>query len=210
MNDVKNNLLALDFETTGLDYNKDQPCSLGLIVYDINLDKIDSKLIYVIPEVEISTESFNIHKLSLDFLLENGMPLDQLEREVYEFIEKYFPKNDRGNLDVKFCGHNISIFDILFFTKYCNTKSKINYRQITDTRQICDFINMIRKNSFEGYLFHKEGNKRLASSSLKDVCRFFKIETDCLHNALFDAELSVKVLQSIKRNIKIGFFTNIF
>jgi DNA polymerase-3 subunit epsilon len=99
----KINFVSIDFETTGLDLQKDEPIQVGIIKFDHNL-KIQEKFVsYIKPKKNIK-ELKNIVKFI------TGLNLNELKdapsiNDIKDKIKSFFNKN------TIIIGHNVN-FDL--------------------------------------------------------------------------------------------------
>ena len=83
------NIVCIDTETTGLNANEDHIIQLSLVKIElqtgIELNVFDR---YIIPErkFEISRSAEEVHGITKDFLLENGVYLKDVANEILEIL----------------------------------------------------------------------------------------------------------------------------
>jgi DNA polymerase III epsilon subunit-like protein len=120
-------LLAIDCETTGLDWDGDDPSnghqavSWGLIVADAKTLKSVEELYVEIKwndeskaarkvDPEFSVSAANIHGLTYDYLEKNGITEEEAVVLIANLILKYWGPTSL----VKTLGHNVHVFDVPF------------------------------------------------------------------------------------------------
>lgn len=120
-------VLAIDCETTGLDWDSDDPSighqavSWGIVVADAET-LIPVEELYVeikwneaskqarLAHPEFSTKASDIHKLTFDYLEQNGVTEQEAVVQILELILKYWGPTQ----NVKCLGHNVLAFDVPF------------------------------------------------------------------------------------------------
>lgn len=118
-------ILAMDCETSGLNFNSIDPSegfqsvSWGLIVADANTFKPIEELYLEIKWDGLSTwnkQAEDIHGLSREYLDKNGMTKEEAAVTIGNFIHKYWnPSNEFSyQRNVRCLGHNVATFDICF------------------------------------------------------------------------------------------------
>jgi len=120
-------VLAIDCETTGLDWNDDDPSkghqavSWGIIVADAEtLIPIEELYVEIkwnefskaarVADTEFSTAASAIHGLTFEYLEANGVDEDEAVVQILELILKYWGPTQ----NVKCLGHNVHVFDVPF------------------------------------------------------------------------------------------------
>ena len=83
---LKNPLVIIDLETTGLDIINDRIIEISMIKIDIN-NKETNKTIRINPEIPISKESSLIHGLYYEDI-KNCITFKNTANEIFEFIKK--------------------------------------------------------------------------------------------------------------------------
>ena len=72
------NIVCFDTETTGVDIQKDKIIQIAMVKFDSeNFQTVDSFQKYTIPEGDfvIPPEATEVHHLTKEFILQNGVPL---------------------------------------------------------------------------------------------------------------------------------------
>lgn len=122
-NNSKNNIVAIDIETTGLDFNIDQIVSIAAYKKDASLNYLIKSNNLNIPE--------NIYKLTgltTQLLDTQGVDLKLALSKLHEFIE-----------DLVIVGYNIS-FDLVFLEKAMNDVNLENF-----SNKIIDLMPIVKK-----------------------------------------------------------------
>ena len=126
------NLLAIDCETTGIDWDNDDPSnghqavSWGIIVANgITLEPVEELYIEIkynefSKEAKKSNSEFgvgaaNIHGLTYNYLEEHGISEEEAVILIANLIIKYWGPTSQ----VKTLGHNVHMFDIPFLRAMC-------------------------------------------------------------------------------------------
>jgi len=121
------NLLAIDCETTGLDWDADDPSnghqavSWGMIVADGKTLKPIEELYVEIKwnndsketkktDPEFGVSAANIHGLTYEYLEKNGITEEEAVVKIANLIIKYWGPTAQ----VKTLGHNVHVFDVPF------------------------------------------------------------------------------------------------
>jgi len=115
-------LIAIDCETSGLEFNGDDPSegfqavSWGIIVADANTLKPIEELYVEIMwdgESKWETRAEKVHGLSKDYLKENGVSEEEAVVAIGSLIAKHF-----GTDNALCClGHNVATFDVWFLKR---------------------------------------------------------------------------------------------
>ena len=93
----KKKLLWMELEMTGLDEKNDQILEIAAIITDADLVTVDQKH-YVIYQPQTVLENMNewckLHhgKSGLTALIPSGIPLEQAEKELTQWVESHFGK----------------------------------------------------------------------------------------------------------------------
>lgn len=115
--------LAFDCETSGINFNTILPCtdyqmvSVGMIAFNVaDYTPIDELYLEIqwngISKWDVRAE--NIHGMSKDYLIQNGVPELEAAIQVGLFLDKNFGIDNALNL----LGHNVVNFDLPFFKEF--------------------------------------------------------------------------------------------
>ena len=99
------NIVAFDVETTGTDSSKDVIIQLAAVKFDKDFNRLDSYCCYVKPmeDFEIAPGAFEKHGLTKEFILENGIPSNEVMEAFNRFCEDCDMLSYNGNnFDIKF------------------------------------------------------------------------------------------------------------
>lgn len=175
--------LALDVETSGLNFDTDDPSvnyqvvSIGLIVSDGDFNPIDE----FYTEIKWNKTSHwnnkaeSIHGLSKEYLEQNGVHEGEAAVSITEFMLKHFEPDEK----IILLGHNVRSFDFYFFNKLMR---KFDFFFQFSHRVVDTFpLGLI--------MFGAEN-----SDELFDI--FFPSRKT--HNALQDAKMTLTVCKKIK------------
>jgi len=188
----KNNYIALDFETTGLDQKKDEAIQIGIIKFDHegNIIKSFQSLIY--PEKHIKELKSIVGFITwISYSeLETAPKIQELKTKIMSFFDK----------DSYIIWHNIN-FDINFLKKYF---PDIKYKKWIDTYPLSqNFIHFAPSYALEvliEFLIQKEEN-------FKDIAQKYKlqqlIDSDNFHNALSDSKAAFALFFFIIKKVTI-------
>jgi|AntRauTorcE11897_2_1112592.scaffolds.fasta_scaffold21363_2 DNA polymerase III epsilon subunit-like protein len=189
MDNDREHICFVDFETTGSNLFEDEPIQIGAFLASGSDDKSLSEFksfIKPTKNIKNTQKAFRIHGISTKDLVNEPEPKQVLSN----FFEKF---------GTNFCfgGWNIS-FDIPFFRKLCyeNGYQKyyddINYRHI-DVQSVCRTLKYID-------LVEPDLN------SLSDFANYFGLERSKAHDALEDAKIThvvfLKALNLLKESNK--------
>ena len=126
------NLVWIDCEMTGLDVEKDCLVEIAVLVTDSELNILDEGLSVVIKPRSDSLEGMgefvtNMHKESgLLELLDDGLPIEQAETEILEYIKRFAPEARSAPL----AGNSIGT-DRMFLNRYMPTlDAHLHYRNV--------------------------------------------------------------------------------
>jgi DNA polymerase III epsilon subunit-like protein len=190
-------LLVLDVETTGTNPETSSIIQIGVIKLSNNLDFVDSFSCFVKPYTdEWSEEAFNVHRISKDFLNEEGNAHNI--QTALELLEKF--------VDYKFRDYYIAQWSSSFDIAMLRSAYNKAYTDVKDAKfpyayRVFDIASFVRL-----YLASLEilPKKRV---SLKDCAEILKLEVDRsqLHNASYDALLTSQVLMTVSDIINNAF-----
>lgn len=200
-------LLALDLETTGLDYLHHEIMQIAAIVLDPNLNQLGQfyslvKIDYPERGIEISKDNtscdsrelFNVYQYTgIDpKKLETAPILSKVMKSLVTFIKKNtkFKTLDQFK-DISIFGQNPQ-FDKLFLKQAfikCDIDYKFDYHVIgLDT--IYTFFNLVRYNQLPEKIM------------LKDICNKLHIINENQHNALNDLCATIAAFKYFQKEIK--------
>lgn len=186
-----NKILAMDCETSGLDFNSTDPSngyqsvSWGLVVADASTLKILDELYVEIKwdgKSKWEPRAEAVHGLSKEYLAKNGLDKDEAAAKIAEFVFKYWPPDasTSANRNVRCAGHNVATFDIWFM------------RQLLEPYEVMfQTGNRFIDTSSVGWVMLNTFN----SDDLFEQLGLPKREE---HNALDDAKSVVHVLKKLK------------
>lgn len=159
--------IILDTETTGLDPK------LGHRIIEIGMLEVKNKVLtgnkfhfYINPERDVPIDSYKIHGISREFLLDKPLFSD-IADDFLSFIEGAKLVIHNAAFDVKFLNHELSLL----------SKPSIDMSTVIDTLAIA-------RRMFPG-----------AKINLNALCKRFEIDNSSrkFHGALLDAELLYEV-----------------
>lgn len=168
--------VSIDFETTGLDLQKDEPIQVGIIKFNQNLEIKEKFVSYIKPKKEIK-ELKNIVKFITWLNLKDLEDAPSIN-EIKDNIKRFFNKN------TIVVWHNIN-FDLWFLKRYIDD---VEYLWIIDTFNLSQtFIHFAPSYALE-----------IINEILKDKKEFKKLnlESDIernYHDALYDSFICYKV-----------------
>jgi len=174
------NICFLDFETTGVNREKDWPIQIGAILVEVpSFEELGRFASDIKPPagVKNSPQAYEIHGRSLDYLRKTAPDIPVV-------VSKFF---DTLGTDYAFGGWNIN-FDLSFMHKICyrsgmamaSKLSSVNYRHV-DVQSIASFL--------------KWTGKLPEFSNMHDLCKQQGMDLPVKHNALRDAEVSVELFK---------------
>ncbi len=180
----QNRYIALDFETTGLDLNKDEIIQVGIVEMDQNWTIIKEFSSLIKPQKEIKELKqivWFITGISLS-KLETAPHIEDLQEEIIQFFG--------GNSYI--IGHNIE-FDLNFLTKHFpNLNIKWSIDTFLRSKNFIHFAPSYALEVLVEYLFNKEKEfQKLAQQFELDK----NIKEDNFHDALVDSKNSLLLFQ---------------
>lgn len=107
--------IAYDFETTGLDWRKDQPIEIGMVVANEATGTVDEYDIFITTPEPLVEEVKNLTKITDEMLAAEGIPLEDAMKQMFDVFGM---RPDGVDSDVVIIGHNIIGFDNWFLKKY--------------------------------------------------------------------------------------------
>lgn len=155
---LKNDLVFLDLETTGLNIIRDRIIQIALIKYKKNSETPEELEMLINPGIPISEESIKIHGI-LPSDLKNKPTFQQVGRKIYEFI---------GNADL--AGYNSNRFDIpMLIEEFARIglDFDIENRKMIDIQRL--FYKMEPRTLSAAYKFYLNKELQDAHNALADV-----------------------------------------
>lgn len=167
-------IVVFDTETTGLETNKDDIIQLSAVkmINGIIIEKFDH---YIKTDKEITQEAFNTHKISKEFLEQNG----ELNRVVYQMFIDFIKES-------VLIAHNLK-FDYDFIDENFK-RSNISYD--ISNHIMYDSLDLARR------VFPKSPNHKL-----KYLCKSLLNYEFVAHNSLEDVKATAKLLTLINEHI---------
>lgn len=114
--------IAYDFETTGLDWRKDQPIEIGMVVADDVTGAVDEYDIFITTPEPLAEEVKNLTKITDEMLAKEGIPIEAAMKQMFSVFGM---RPDGVDENVVIIGHNIIGFDNWFLKKYAG---ELGYR----------------------------------------------------------------------------------
>ncbi len=193
-------ILVFDTETSGLpEYNasineKDKwpyILQISYIMYDIsnNTEVICNDYINVDPSlVTITPESYNIHKISMDYLQENG-------RNIIPALKEFNKILNKCDMVV---GHNIQFDKKMIFVECFRNKVLQYFTRFYGNRKVCkpEYCTMKNTTKFCNILkLNKTGKQDIKYPKLQEL--YSKLFTDAiipetLHDSLIDILITLR------------------
>lgn len=181
---MTNNIVAFDFETTGLDVQNDYIIQIGLVKFeDRTWKEIDNRVWYVKPATDftITEEAFSKHSISKEFILEHGMLLSEIWDDVLEFI---------GDCDMlSYNGNNYDVPILYYNLLRCNLSFDFSNRTFYDALTI---------------------QRARFSNKLSDVYkRYTGKDLDGAHDALNDVRATIEIFKHQEDDKNFDFIKDI-
>src|SRR3990167_704278 len=107
--------IAYDFETTGLDYAKDQPVEIGAITVDDQTGETAQYDIFIKIAAPLSEDTKRITGITDEMLAAKGVALEGAMKALFKIMGL---RPDGFDAAVTIIGHNIIGFDNWFLKKY--------------------------------------------------------------------------------------------
>lgn len=173
----KNIITCLDTETTGLNPKEDFIIQLSAVNIDTTtMSEIGHLDYYIIPpqKFEISQASQDVHGITKEFLLDNGVYLKDIAHEVLDFIKDSYA----------YLTYNGNSFDFKFILK---DFAAAGYNFPMD--KIC----------FDSYAMECKLQPRDLSNVYK---KYTGVEFDNAHNSLSDVRATVQVFKNQVNSLK--------
>lgn len=167
--DAKRPIVAIDFETTGLNPSRDQIISMGAIKLQNENRVTLNRLVKLSDNVRLPKQITQLTQITSEVLENNGIQLRQALTELREFC----------------AGATIVGYNINFDRKFLN-EALIKYHLPPFENKMVDILGYVRK---------VESN--LASYHLEDVLDYFGIAHFKMHNALGDAMAAFDLTQKL-------------
>ena len=193
-------LLAVDCETTGLDFNSDHPSnghqavSWGIVVLDSETFEQVEELYVEVKWNDISKaarkadpkfgkRAEEIHGLTFDYLEENGVT----EEEAIEMIGAVIMKYWGPSVSIRLLGHNVHLFDLDFlrdlFRRHGIPLKFGNRHYDTNSIGWCAFETFTSDQLFELIGFDARGDHN-ALDDIKMTIAAAKAVRDIVQNAI--------------------------
>jgi DNA polymerase-3 subunit epsilon len=163
---LKNDLIFIDLETTGLNVLRDRIIQIGMIKYPKERKEPEEIEMLINPGIPISEEAIKVHGI-LPSDLKNKPTFDQVADKLYKFI---------GNSDI--AGYNSNRFDIPMLIEEF---ARVGLDFDVDNRKLIDIQR----------LFYKMEPRTLSAAYKFYLNR----EMTDAHNALSDVKATVEILR---------------
>lgn len=193
---MSNHVLALDLETTGLDFKTNSIIEIGCVHFNGNER---------LSECQIKMQPRKDARVSMGALRVNKFCSDESERMEYvlgmsDFV-RYLMNTVipvSGNKELKILGHNVA-FDVTWLRSALEEEhitgwSEIFSHRVMDTAGIGEFLRECNILQFDKMSL---GNLAVALN--------VAVEKDKLHGALYDAELSAKCYFAMKELMRVNY-----
>lgn len=182
----------VDLETSGTNYKEDSIVQLS-VVYEEDNEIKDCLSLYSYPDKFSSNfkESQKIHKLSKEFLLENGVDEAELYFNFVQFVQKYVHKFEKGRA---FIGGFRCDFDFKFLIELFNRADDDGFFSHFYTQPL-DISYMVAFCVQQG-LIEVPKNYKLPS-----ICDMFNIKLKA-HNAEDDIIATIGIYKKIIKLLK--------
>lgn len=166
--DLTPNIVSIDIETSGLDKNKARIIQIGGVKYTNKWKKLSEFNHYILPKEpwEMEPDAEAVHGISKEFILKNGIPLEDIYDEWIEFL---------GDCDI--ITYNGNAFDIPFL--YAEFQRAGLDPKIIEHRLI------------DVYKIEKEVN---ANTLVATYTRYTGKEAIDAHDANADSKMTIRVL----------------
>lgn len=155
---IKNDLVFLDVETTGLNVLRDRIIQIALVKYTKNNKNPEELEMLINPGIPISEESIKVHGI-LPSDLKNKPTFQQVADKIYNFI---------GNADI--AGYNSNRFDIpMLIEEFARVglDFDIENRKLIDIQRL--FYKMEPRTLSAAYKFYLNKDMENAHNALADV-----------------------------------------
>jgi DNA polymerase-3 subunit alpha (Gram-positive type) len=173
------NYCILDVETSGFSPTKNAICQLSAIIIDDDFLEVARFDNYIKPYNKwYDPKAEKVHKLTKQFLSENGEDINYVLNRFIEFINEHKPYH--------YVGHGIRLFDKKFVAEATKALFTI-------------FAFHFDKASFYDTLEMSWIHKGVKSHSLKAMCHHFGIKHIDNHNSINDCESTVKLFKALKQ-----------
>ncbi len=164
----KRTYVILDIETDGLDVQKNNIIEIAAV--KISYDKVKKFHSFITYKSKLPEDIIKLTGINERMLQQEGRPIEDVLKELVEFIGSY-----------EIAGYGLN-FDIRFLNKALKKASLPIIRN-----KSCDLINLVKKEK-----------KFLDNYKLKTVLKAYGIEGEVPHRALEDAELITKLSFKVK------------
>jgi len=170
--------LAVDIETTGLDYNK-----CGIISVGMAGDLLKEHLFCNPFPCAVEYEALQVNKIPISYLRHNKTNLVEADFHLCDL----FNKNKIKHESIVPIGFSVGSFDMVFIKKYLPNFSRFFSRKVFDLNTM--------------YMFKFKDNWE--NQKKKDKIELLKnrnLTEEALHNALTDATLAWDIFQKYYQN----------
>lgn len=117
------NIVCFDTETTGVDIQKDKIIQIAMVKFDSeNFQTVDSFQKYTIPEGDfvIPPEATEVHHLTKEFILQNGVPFNDVAQQIIDFFDGCDILSYNGNnFDVAILQNNLAAVGVKWTLPDC-------------------------------------------------------------------------------------------
>lgn len=193
---MSNHILALDLETTGLDFKTNSIIEIGCVHFNGNER---------VSEYQLKFRPRDNARISMGALRVNKFCSDDSERMEYapalaDFVRyimtTVIPVS--GNKEIKILGHNVA-FDVTWL------RYALEQQHITGWSEI--FSHRVMDTAGLGEFLRETGILQFDKMSLGNLATALGVvvEKDKLHGALYDAELSAKCYFAMKELMRVNY-----
>ena len=204
-------ILVFDTETTGLPkannisiYQKNQwphIVQISYIFYDLSNNYFEYKdhYIKIKPNVIITEESYNIHKISYEYLKQHGKDIKEVLKEFNDYL---------FNSDIV-VGHNLSFDKRMIFVECLRNKVDQKFTQFIDDEKVCktEYCTMRNGTNLCNIIKLNKNNKTyIKTPSLIELYSILfptSIIPSNLHNSLIDILCTFRCYIKMAHNIDI-------
>jgi DNA polymerase III epsilon subunit-like protein len=199
-------ITCFDTETTGLDPRSSRVIQLAWITYDIYNHTIVSKHNYIIridDDVNMSPDSEKCHKISMEKSKKEGKPIQPILKMLSDDMLK----------SIQIVAHNIS-FDIGMLNEEYKRNQIESPFAFLKNKTYCTMMNTIQlckcsyKSKNDGSYYTRKYPPYYKKPKLIELYNYlfgnqYTVDTERLHNAMYDVLLTIKCYVMLKYEIDL-------
>ena len=149
------NIVCFDTETTGVDIQKDKIIQIAMVKFDPeNYQTVETLQKYTIPEGDwdIPPEATEVHHLTKEFILQNGVPFKSVAHDIIAFFDGCDILSYNGNnFDVAILQNNLEAVGVKWTLPDCKYYDSMIIEKKIHGMRLVDVYNRYFGEDFEAH-----------------------------------------------------------